>query len=145
MILEWISTLKFSKNDHHQPLAASVRGISSTGKLQLTFTNKMLIPPYLRPNPDGSQTQEMKDFPIERFVDLRVVSSFYDFDSDLIAINDYTVAAYEEQIFEIQIEFKHPNYISKNVLAKDWLIIKFKEPHFFIDMLGQHLEQEIPL
>ena len=73
------------------------------------------------------------DFPIEYIIDIKVVSLFFDNDSDIIQIDDYYLISYWNKTLEIQIDFRNPNHLSLNSINKDNIMISFEQPWFFTD------------
>ena len=61
----------------------------------------MLVPPYLRSNEDGSKNNLTSEFRAESILDLKVLSSIHDFDSEWIEIESYHIESYNETILSI--------------------------------------------
>lgn len=61
----------------------------------------MIVPPYLQTNDDDSQKQTIREFQIDKVLDLKVVSSIHDFASEFIQIESYYVISYEGTVLKI--------------------------------------------
>lgn len=70
-----------------------------------------------------------------QLLDLTVISNrdYRGHEKDVLDIESVEMISFEERTLKIQINFKHPNYISMNVLDKDKLIVVFRDTWLFID------------
>ena len=102
----------------------------------------MIIPPYFQQEGQGRLLrQDIQDFPIEEVLSVSVASQYYEYDSELISIDDFYLVSYVPETIEVQIDFLNPSFLSMDLSEKDELVIFFKEHEFFTDYAGQTMSR----
>ena len=107
--------------------------------LTIKFNHEMLIPPYLRANEDGSRSNLTAEFKAESILNLNVLSTIHEDDSEWIVIESFHIDRYDGRTLTIQVNFLNPDYLSLVATEKDSLRIEMTKPLFFHDYSGKHI------
>ena len=105
----------------------------------------MLIPPYLIPDHVENTDPFFEEFKVSRVLDIQVVSSIYEIDSNFIKIEKTQLLEYTDRQMVIQVDFLHPEMLSLDATDRDYITLRPLSSDFFRDVTGQQLSDKTVL
>lgn len=139
-IFTWTPPVRKHKNTQSQqqfvieiePLVVSESSANETGFITFTFSKPIFIPDPFK-NLERKISNSDFDGEIEKFLRIKVSSSYFDVGREEIAIEDYSLASFDSTGFSMLVTFAKPSFITQSLTEMDTLEVDFLKADLFVD------------